>query len=84
MRWIGSFLLVSALSASAQNYVKLWQVGFDDNTQVEFAQENGNSNAEPGSAAFKDDVHQATLTSLGTVTQVMTCAAATDLIGAAP
>lgn len=36
-----------------------------------------------GSAAFKDEVHKATLISLGTVTQVMTCAEATDLIGAA-
>ncbi|WP_172677010.1 cysteine hydrolase family protein [Aestuariivita boseongensis] len=36
-----------------------------------------------GSAAFKDEVHQATLTSLGTVTQVMTCAEVTQLIEAA-
>lgn len=36
-----------------------------------------------GSAAFKDEVHQATLTSLGTVTQVMTCAEAIDVIEAA-
>ena len=35
-----------------------------------------------GSAAFNDDVHQATLTSLGTVTQVMTCAEAIALIEA--
>jgi len=35
-----------------------------------------------GSAAFKDEVHEATLTSLGTVTQVMTCAEAIALIGA--
>ena len=35
-----------------------------------------------GCAAFKDDVHQATLTSLGTVTQVMRCADAHDMIGA--
>ena len=33
-----------------------------------------------GSAAFQDDVHQATLTSLGTVTQVMTCAEALAMI----
>lgn len=36
-----------------------------------------------GSAAFKDDVHEATLISLGTVTQVMSCSDAIDLIGAA-
>ncbi|MCE8006013.1 MAG: cysteine hydrolase [Aestuariivita sp.] len=36
-----------------------------------------------GSAAFNDDVHKATLTSLGTVTQVMTCAETLALIGAA-
>lgn len=33
-----------------------------------------------GSAAFQEDVHQATLTSLGTVTQVMTCAEALAMI----
>ena len=33
-----------------------------------------------GSAAFQDDVHQATLTSLGTVTRVMTCAEALAMI----
>ena len=33
-----------------------------------------------GSAAFKDDVHEATLTSLGTVTHIMSCAEATRLI----
>ncbi len=36
-----------------------------------------------GCAAFKDDVHAATLISLGTVTHVMTCAEATALIGLA-
>jgi ureidoacrylate peracid hydrolase len=36
-----------------------------------------------GCAAFKDEVHEATLMSLGTVTQVMTCAEATALIGGA-
>ena len=35
-----------------------------------------------GSAAFKDDVHEATLISLGTVTQVMSCSDAIDMIGA--
>ncbi len=35
-----------------------------------------------GSAAFKDDVHEATLTSLGTVTHIMSCAEATRLIEA--
>jgi len=36
-----------------------------------------------GCAAFKDEVHEATLTSLGSVTDVMTCAEATALIGGA-
>jgi len=36
-----------------------------------------------GCAAFKDDVHEATLTSLGSITKVMTCAEATAIIGAA-
>jgi nicotinamidase-related amidase len=36
-----------------------------------------------GCAAFKSEVHDATLISLGSVTHVMTCDAATDLIGAA-
>ena len=36
-----------------------------------------------GCAAFRDDVHAATLTSLATVTRQMTCAEATALIGAA-
>ncbi len=34
-----------------------------------------------GCAAFKEDVHAATLTSLGSVTAVMTCAEATALVG---
>lgn len=34
-----------------------------------------------GCAAFKEDVHAATLTSLGSVTEVMTCAEATALVG---
>lgn len=34
-----------------------------------------------GCAAFKQDVHEATLTSLGSVTQVMTCAEATASVG---
>lgn len=33
-----------------------------------------------GCAAFRPDVHEATLTSLGTVTHIMTCAEALDLI----
>lgn len=37
-----------------------------------------------GCAAFKDDVHQATLISLGSVTEIMTCADATALFGGAP
>jgi nicotinamidase-related amidase len=38
-----------------------------------------------GCAAFKQDVHDATLISLGTVTEVMSCAEAIDLVqGAAP
>ena len=36
-----------------------------------------------GCAAFKQDVHEATLTSLGSVTQVMTCAEATSAVGGA-
>ncbi len=36
-----------------------------------------------GCAAFKQDVHEATLTSLGSVTQVMTCAEATAAVGGA-
>lgn len=36
-----------------------------------------------GSAAFNTDVHKATLTSLGTVTQVLTCAEAVAMIEAA-
>lgn len=36
-----------------------------------------------GCAAFKGDVHEATLTSLGSITKVMTCAEATAMIGAA-
>lgn len=34
-----------------------------------------------GCAAFKQEVHEATLTSLGSVTRVMTCAEATAMIG---
>jgi nicotinamidase-related amidase len=34
-----------------------------------------------GCAAFKTDVHEATLTSLGTVTRILTCAQATAQIG---
>lgn len=34
-----------------------------------------------GCAAFKDDVHQATLISLGSVTEIMTCAEAAALFG---
>lgn len=37
-----------------------------------------------GCAAFNDDVHAATLVSLGSVTDVMTCDAATALVGGAP
>lgn len=37
-----------------------------------------------GAAAFNADVHEATLTSLGTVTTQMTCAQALTMIGAAP
>jgi nicotinamidase-related amidase len=37
-----------------------------------------------GCAAFKDDVHDATLVSLGSVTKVMTCAQATAMMGSAP
>lgn len=37
-----------------------------------------------GCAAFRDDVHAATLISLGTVTHQMTCAEATALIGSTP
>lgn len=37
-----------------------------------------------GCAAFKQEVHEATLTSLGSVTKVMTCAEATAMIGGAP
>lgn len=37
-----------------------------------------------GCAAFKQEVHEATLTSLGSVTKVMTCAEATAMIGDAP
>lgn len=36
-----------------------------------------------GSAAFREEVHRATLTSLGTVTHVMSCAEAVALIGGA-
>lgn len=34
-----------------------------------------------GCAAFKDDVHEATLKSLGSVTEIMTCAEAVTLLG---
>ena len=34
-----------------------------------------------GCAAFKDDVHEATLKSLGSVTEIMTCAEAVTLVG---
>mgnify|MGYP006077941599 FL=1 len=37
-----------------------------------------------GCAAFKTDVHEATVTSLGSVTRVMTCAEATAEIGGKP
>lgn len=37
-----------------------------------------------GCAAFKQDVHDATLISLGSVSEVVTCAQALDLIGGAP
>ena len=37
-----------------------------------------------GCAAFKTDVHEATITSLGSVTRVMTCAEATAEIGGKP
>jgi nicotinamidase-related amidase len=36
-----------------------------------------------GCAAFKDDVHDATLTSLGSVSDIVTCAEAMEMIGAA-
>lgn len=36
-----------------------------------------------GCAAFNEDVHEATLKSLGSVTEVMTCAGATEMIGKA-
>ncbi len=36
-----------------------------------------------GSAAFKSEVHEATLTSLGTVTQIVTCAEALSMVEAA-
>ena len=35
-----------------------------------------------GCAAFRDEVHEATLVSLGTVTRQMTCAEALEMIGA--
>jgi len=37
-----------------------------------------------GCAAFNDDIHDATLKSLGSVTETMTCSAATALLGGAP
>ncbi len=37
-----------------------------------------------GCAAFSDEVHEATLKSLGSVTDIMTCAEATALFGGAP
>ncbi len=36
-----------------------------------------------GCAAFNDEVHEATLTSLGSVSDIVTCADAMDMIGAA-
>jgi ureidoacrylate peracid hydrolase len=36
-----------------------------------------------GCAAFNEDVHEATLKSLGSVTEIMTCAGATEMIGKA-
>ena len=37
-----------------------------------------------GCAAFNDDIHDATLKSLRSVTEAMTCSAATALLGGAP
>lgn len=41
--------------STAENFVELWQIGVDNNSQSEFGQEQGGTNAAPGSATFKDD-----------------------------
>lgn len=41
--------------ASDDGWVEVWQVGIDNNTNSEFEQENGGTNASPGSATGRDD-----------------------------
>ena len=48
-------LFAFCLAATAQNYVSVWQLGISNNSQTEFAQEDGNVNSAPGSATAKDD-----------------------------
>ena len=48
-------LFAFCLGATAQNYVSVWQLGISNNSQTEFAQEDGNVNSAPGSATAKDD-----------------------------
>ena len=49
------FLLLGTVVAPAQNFIQLWQVGDENNSQADFAQENGSINPPPGSATAKDD-----------------------------
>ena len=55
----GCLVLIAPLffhqAAIAQNYVSVWQLGTPNNSQAEFAQEDGNTNSAPGSATAKDD-----------------------------
>ncbi|MFP6897326.1 MAG: hypothetical protein VCA38_12045 [Roseibacillus sp.] len=47
--------LIGTLAAPAQTFIQLWQVGIENNSQTDFAQENGIINFPPGSATAKDD-----------------------------
>ena len=49
-----SLLGMSSLIAHAA-FTQVWQVGFDDNSQAEFVQEDGGTNPPPGNPAARDD-----------------------------
>ena len=51
----GAFALTLIASSNAENFVELWQIGTDNNTQSEFGQEQGGATAAPGNPNFKDD-----------------------------
>jgi hypothetical protein len=54
--WVlGASVLVLLAGPANAAYISVWQAGLDNNTQSEFGQEGGTSNAAPGSATVKDD-----------------------------